>query len=73
MGSKSEGDAHAQFLWAFNVNTSEDLGSNINEYGRGYALGLSNAHDGGMIFFGKKDNGRLKIFKADVNGYLNEL
>ncbi len=74
MGSKSEGDAHAQFLWAFNVNTSEEIwSSNINEYGRGYALGLSNAHDGGMIFFGKKDNGRLKIFKADVNGYLNEL
>jgi len=29
---------------------------------------MSVAHDGGIIFFGKKDNGRLKIFKTDVDG-----
>ena len=73
LGSKSEGDADAQYLWAFNVTTSEEIwNASVNEFGRGFALGLSNAHDGGMIFFGKKDNGRLKIFKADVNGFLNE-
>ena len=33
-----------------------------------HAMILSNAHDGGIIFFGKKDNNRLKIMKTDENG-----
>ena len=49
--------------------TGEEIWSaNYNEPGRGYSLGISNSHDGGLIFFGKKDTGRLKIFKTDENG-----
>ena len=72
LGYKSDGDDHAQYLWAFNTSTSEEIwNSSYNEYGRGYAVGLTNAHDGGIMFFGKKDNGRLKIFKADINGMVS--
>ena len=73
MGYKSQGDDYSQYLWAFNALTSEEIwNTSVNEFGRGYSLGLSNTHDGGMIFFGKKDNGRLKIFKADLNGFIIE-
>ena len=72
LGYKSDGDDYAQYLWAFNTSTSEEIwNSSYNEYGRGYAVGLTNAHDGGIMFFGKKDNGRLKIFKADINGMVS--
>ena len=72
LGYKSDGDDYAQYLWAFNTSTSEEIwNSSYNEYGRGYAVGLTNAHDGGIMFFGKKDNGRLKIFKADINGIVS--
>ena len=71
MGSKYEGNSSnsSQYLWAFNTNSSDEIwNNNYNEFGRGFALGLSNAHDGGIIFFGKKDNNRLKIMKTDENG-----
>ena len=58
-----------QYLWAFNASTSDELWStNYDENGRGSTSGISNAHDGGLIFFGYKDNGRIKIFKTDENG-----
>ena len=72
LGYKSDNDDYAQYLWAFNTSTSEEIwNSSYNEYGRGYAVGLTNAHDGGIMFFGKKDSGRLKIFKADINGIVS--
>ena len=71
LGSKTDGSNSSQHLWAFNASTSEEVwNANYNEPGEGYALGISNAHDGGIIFFGKKDNGRLKIFKTDMSGLL---
>ena len=69
LGYKDAGDGDSQFLWAFNARTSEEIwNSSYNEPGRGFSLGMSVAHDGGIIFFGKKDNGRLKIFKTDADG-----
>jgi len=69
LGYKDDGGGDSQFLWAFNAKTSEEIwNSSYNEPGRGFSLGMSVAHDGGIIFFGKKDNGRLKIFKTDVDG-----
>ena len=69
LGYKDDGSGDSQYLWAFNAKTSEEIWSaSYNEPGRGYSLGISNAHDGGLIFFGKKDTGRLKIFKTDENG-----
>ena len=69
MGQKTDGSNSSQYLWAFNAKTSEEIwNASYNEPGRGFVLGLSNAHDGGMIFFGKKETGRLKIFKTDENG-----
>ena len=69
LGYKDDGSGDSQYLWAFNAKTGEEIWSvNYNEPGRGYSLGISNAHDGGLIFFGKKDTGRLKIFKTDENG-----
>ena len=69
LGYKDDGSGDSQYLWAFNAKTGEEIWSvNYNEPGRGYSLGISNAHDDGLIFFGKKDTGRLKIFKTDENG-----
>ena len=69
LGYKDDGSGDSQYLWAFNPKTADEIWStNYNEPGRGYSLGISNAHDGGLIFFGKKDTGRLKIFKTDENG-----
>ena len=69
LGSKENADGDSQHLWAFNAKTSEEIwNASYNEFGRGFSVGLSNAHDGGLIFFGKKDTGKLKIFKTDENG-----
>ncbi len=69
LGYKDEGNGDSQYLWAFNARTGEEIwNTSYNEPGRGYAVGMSNAHDGGIIFFGKKETGRLKIFKTDENG-----
>ena len=60
-----------QYLWAFDASTSEELWNiNYDDNGIGSSSGISNAHGGGMLFFGYKDNGRLKIFKTDINGSL---
>ena len=69
LGYKDAGNGDSQYLWAFNAKTGEEIwNTSYNEPGRGFGLGLSVAHDGGMIFFGKKETGRLKIFKTDENG-----
>ena len=71
LGYKDDGNGDSQYLWAFNARTSEEIwNANYTEPGRGYSLGMSKAHDGGIIFFGKKDNGRLKIFKTDESGLI---
>ena len=71
LGYKDDGNGDSQYLWAFNARTSEEIwNANYNEPGRGFSLGMSKAHDGGIIFFGKKDNGRLKIFKTDESGLI---
>ena len=72
LGYKDEGSGDSQYLWAFNAKTSEEIwNTSYNEPGRGFALGMSNAHDGGIIFFGKKETGRLKIFKTDNNSVIS--
>ena len=69
LGYKDDGNGDSQYLWAFNAKTGEELwNASYNDPGRGFSLGMSNAHDGGMIFFGKKETGRQKIFKTDANG-----
>jgi len=71
LGYKDEGSGDSQYLWAFNGKTGEEIwNSSYNEPGRGFSLGISNAHDGGLIFFGKKETGRLKIFKTDGSGII---
>ena len=69
LGYKDNGDGSSQYLWALNAKTSEEIWhASYNEPGRGYSLGMSDAHDGGIVFFGKRETGRLKIFKTDENG-----
>jgi len=72
LGYKDDGNGSSQHLWAFNAKTSEEIwDASYNEPGRGYSLGMSNAHDGGIVFFGKRETGRLKIFKTDENGVVD--
>ena len=69
LGYKDDGSGSSQYLWALNAKTSEEIWhTSYNEPGRGYSLGMSHAHDGGIVFFGKRETGRLKIFKTDENG-----